>query len=231
MMASMTPIVNPMGDAAAIVSWPADDDDVAAEQVQNLTHVLRLQWHAGYEAIVPAFASVTLHYSPLQVTWDEVKDHIRRALECGRKVTTAESRCVEIPVCYSAELATDLADVAKAHGLTVEQTIALHSEANYIVRMIGFSPGFPYLAGLPVELTTPRRATPRLKVPAGSVAIGGRQTGIYSLETPGGWQIIGRTPMAMFRPDLNPPCLLRAGDHVSFVPISADQFRSWRAES
>lgn len=227
MIARMKALVQPLGDAAAVVHWPNVSDDIAAEQVACLTSDLRNHWHYGYEAIVSAFASMTLHYSPLLLTWDEVDDQIRSALTRGRVEAEAELRRVEIPVCYASEFAPDIDDVATAHRLTVEQVIVLHSEAEYTVRMIGFSPGFPYLAGLPAELATPRRATPRMKVPAGSVAIGGRQTGIYSLETPGGWHIIGRTPVSMFRPDLNPPCLLRAGDRVSFVPISADQFHTW----
>jgi inhibitor of KinA len=220
--------VEPLGDAAAVVHWPEIGEDAAAQNVTRLAAVLRNHWQHGYEAVVPAFASITVHYSPLLLSWGEVDEHIRRALEDGRNAAAAESRQVEIPVCYAAEFALDLPDVAVSHGLTAEQVITCHSNAAYTVRMIGFSPGFPYLAGLPAELTTPRRATPRLKVPAGSVAIGGRQTGIYSLETPGGWSVIGRTPMLMFRPDLNPPCLLRAGDRISFVPISIDQFHSWQ---
>ena len=223
----MIATVQPLGDSAAVIHWPGASDDLAAVHVESLANDLRNHWQQGYEAIVPAFASMTLHYSPLLLTWDEVDDQLRQALQRGQHRSARDVRVVEIPVCYAAEFAADLHDVATAHGLTVEEVAALHSQARYSVRMIGFSPGFPYLAGLPAELTTPRRATPRLKVAPGSVAIGGAQTGIYSLETPGGWNIIGRTPLAMFRPDLNPPSLLRAGDHVTFVPISVDQFRSW----
>ena len=224
----MMAVVQPLGDSAAIVNWPDANDEEAAEQVASLSRELHDHGQGIFEAVVPAFASVTLHYSPLKFSWSQIDEQIRVAMERSRVETPAESRHLEIPVCYASEFAPDLDIVATAHGLTVQQVIALHSEAQYTVRMIGFSPGFPYLSGLPEQLATPRRSTPRLKVPAGAVAIGGRQTGIYSLQTPGGWHIIGRTPVAMFRPDLNPPCLLRAGDRVSFVSMSVHEFYNAR---
>jgi inhibitor of KinA len=165
-----------------------------------------------------------VHYSPLLLTWDEVVSQLQHVLQDSSAKVMNSARVVEIPVCYGAQFANDLAHVAAAHGMTTDDVIRLHSGAEYTVRMIGFSPGFPYLAGLPNELITPRLKTPRLKVPSGSVAIGGRQTGIYSLETPGGWNIIGRTPVEMFRPDQHPPCFLNAGDQVRFVAISAEEF-------
>ena len=108
--------------------------------------------------------------------------------------------------------------------MSTDDVVRIHSNADYVVQMIGFSPGFPYLAGLPPELQTPRRASPRLKVPMGTVAIGGSQTGIYSLETPGGWNIIGRTPVRLFDPQREPSCLLRSGDAIRFVVIGREQF-------
>lgn len=133
-------------------------------------------------------------------------------------------RFVEIPVCYDGEFGPDLADVARHTGLSVEEVIARHSAVEYRVHCLGFAPGFPYLGGLPPELATPRRATPRQGVPAGSVAIGGAQTGIYPQSSPGGWNVIGRTPLRLFDADREPPALLKAGDRVRFRPITRGEF-------
>lgn len=133
-------------------------------------------------------------------------------------------RVVSIPVCYGGEFGPDLEYVAIEHGLTIENLIMIHSSVDYLVHMIGFAPGFPYLGGLPEQIATPRRATPRLQVEAGTVGIGGSQTGIYPITTPGGWQCIGRTPICLFRPEMNPPSLLKAGDFVRFKPITMQEY-------
>ncbi len=225
----MNPLIHPLGDSAVIVAWPNVSDSEAAERMERLCGSLRAQWHRGYESLVPAFASLAIHYSPLILSWEQISMHLEELLAADSPNVPRTSKQVEIPVCYADEFAPDLAELAAGHGLSVDDVIRSHSAANYRVRMIGFSPGFPYLAGLPELLVTSRRSTPRLKVPAGSVAIGGCQTGIYSLETPGGWHIIGRTPLAMFRPDLDPPCLLTAGDEVIIVRVSREQFYDWPA--
>ncbi|MGQ8873774.1 5-oxoprolinase subunit PxpB [Paenibacillus sp. TSA_86.1] len=133
-------------------------------------------------------------------------------------------RVVTIPVCYGGEFGPDLVHVAHEHGLTIEEVIAIHSSVDYLVHMIGFAPGFPYLGGLPEQIATPRRATPRLRVEAGTVGIGGTQTGVYPVSTPGGWQCIGRTPLRLFDPEANPPSLLEAGDIVRFQPIMMQEY-------
>jgi inhibitor of KinA len=219
----MNALIQPLGDSAAIVSWPGATDDQLPDLIRQLTRSLQARSETRFECLVPAFASLTLHYDPTRLLWSEV----RGLIETGALAMTEQPQprpVVEIPVCYEREYAIDLEELAAAHGFTVDEVIRLHSGADYTVRMIGFSPGFPYLAGLPEPLATPRRDTPRLKVPAGSVAIGGRQTGIYSLETPGGWHIIGRTPLRLFQPEHDPPCLLRAGDRVRFVPVQSSVF-------
>lgn len=137
----------------------------------------------------------------------------------------SRSRLVKLPVCYGGEWGPDLEEVSRHCRLAPEEVIALHSGADYTIYMIGFAPGFPYMGGLPERLATPRRETPRVRVAAGSVGIGGGQTGVYPLETPGGWQLIGRTPLSLFRPDREPPVLLAAGDRVRFVPVSEECFR------
>ncbi len=133
-------------------------------------------------------------------------------------------RRVEIPVCYGGELGPDLDDVARTHGLAPEEVIRLHADADYLVYMIGFMPGFAYLGGLPERIATPRRKTPRTAVPAGTVGIGGRQTGVYPLVSPGGWNLIGRTPVKIFDIKRDEPTLLSTGDRVRFRPISRSEF-------
>jgi inhibitor of KinA len=133
---------------------------------------------------------------------------------------------VELPVCYGGEFGPDLEEVAARCGLSAAEVMARHSTAEYRVYMLGFSPGFPYLGGLDPAIAAPRRETPRLRVPAGSVGIAGMQTGIYPQESPGGWQIIGRTPGRLFRPDRAEPCLLGPGDRLRFVPVGPEAFRA-----
>jgi inhibitor of KinA len=136
-------------------------------------------------------------------------------------------RLIEVPVCYDAEFAPDLETVAQHCGLAPNEVVARHAAARYGVRCVGFTPGFPFLGGLPSQLATPRRKSPRTAVPAGSVAIGGPQTGIYPLRSPGGWNIIGRTPLRLFDVTREPAALLRAGDRVRFVSIGREEFEAW----
>jgi len=163
--------------------------------MNNITVVLRNPHSVALDAI-----------ERLQRWWEESE-----ALE-------PESRFIEIPVVYGTAAGPDLGEVARHAGLTEKQVVELHSSIDYVVWFLGFQPGFPYLGGLPEQLATPRRDEPRLQVPAGSVGIGGAQTGIYPLATPGGWQLIGHTPLPLFDPDRNEPVLLRPGDTVRFIP-------------
>ena len=175
----------------------ADVPDVveAIPGMNNITVVLRDPQTLALDAI-----------ERLQRWWEESE-----ALE-------PESRIIDIPVIYGGEAGPDLPDVARHTGLTQKQVVELHSSIDYVVWFLGFQPGFPYLGGLPENLATPRRAEPRVRVPVGSVAIGGAQTGIYPLETPGGWNLIGRTELPLFNPSLSEPVLLRPGDTLRFIP-------------
>lgn len=153
-----------------------------------------------------------------------LRNFLLTSLQGLQSVAPKQTRTVTIPVCYGGEFGSDLEYVASVHALTPDEVIAIHTAGEYLVHMLGFAPGFPYLGGLSARIATPRRATPRLRVEAGTVGIGGEQTGIYPLATPGGWQCIGRTPIALFRPDDNPPSLLTAGDRVRFTPISIQEY-------
>lgn len=180
---------------------------------------------------VPAYASLLLRFDPS--AWQKqgdasphlrVQTAVRMALEAtGLDADT--TRMVEIPVCYGGEFGPDLDTLAAHAGLNAAATIALHAGSDYRVAMLGFAPGFPYLLGLDERLAMPRRADPRQRVPAGSVAVGGSQTGIYPAELPGGWHLIGRTPLRLFDANTESPALLQAGDRVRFRAIDANTFR------
>lgn len=173
----------------------------------------------------PAYASLLIDFDPLACDIAQMQAIVRQLAEQLAPEEQASSRTHEIPVCYDPELAEDLDEVCQITGLSVQQLIEAHTAPEYIVYFLGFSPGFSYLGGLPAKLACPRLATPRRKVPPGSVAIGGEQTGIYPVTSPGGWRLIGRTPVAMFRPDNREhPMLCEPGDTLRFVSIDRARY-------
>ncbi|MCX6145358.1 MAG: 5-oxoprolinase subunit PxpB [Ignavibacteriales bacterium] len=192
--------------------------------VQRLFKLLQSRPPAGLRNIHPAYNSVLVSFDPLVVPPKEFELHVTSLLDLLNSVLLTSPRLVQIPVCYDRSLAPDLEFVASHTGLAVDDVIQLHASVEYLVYFIGFTPGFPYLGELPDRLATPRLAAPRLCVPEGSVAIGGRQTGIYSLPSPGGWRVIGRTPLKLFRPRESFPTLLEIGDQVRFRPVSLQEF-------
>ena len=159
---------------------------------------------------------------------ERIRAVVAAGADRGRRVRTTRSdvRLAEIPVCYDPEFAPDLDEVARHAQISTKEVVDLHSTTEYRVACIGFVPGFPFLAGLPKKLATPRRDVPRKEIPAGSVGVGGAQTGIYPLRSPGGWNLIGRTPLRLFDPTKNPPALLQAGDRVRFRAITRQEFEA-----
>lgn len=178
--------------------------------------------------VVPAYASMAVFFDPHAATAAQVRDWLAGVLRDAQAAGGgAPGRCVEIPVVYGDEYGPDLASAAEELGIAPGELARRHAGGAYTVAMIGFAPGFPYLFGLDPALSLPRLATPRLQVPAGSVAIAGGQAGIYPHEGPGGWRLLGRTPLRLFDPGRTPPGALRPGDRVRFVAIDADAFRAW----
>lgn len=187
-------------------------------RVVKLLRLLESQPVAGIRNLHPAYCSLLIKFDPLLLTHGDVETVLRSCLDRLEEVQLPEPRDVEIPVNYGGEWGPDLNDVAEIHGITPAQVIELHASVSYVAYFLGFVPGFAYLGGLPQELATPRLPTPRRSVPAGSVGIGGNQTGVYPFATPGGWRLIGRTPVAMFRPDRDEMSMLSIGDRVRFTP-------------
>lgn len=219
--------VEPLGDCALQVTLGDAPDEAARLRVAAATRRLESAGLPGVVECVPGFTTVTLHLDPDRVsTWPaDLAERIASLLERIDAADAGVDRLVEIPVCYGGELGPDLDHLAASHGLTADAVVRIHSGAEYRVHLLGFIPGFPYLSGLDPRLHTPRRAVPRTSVPAGSVAIGGGQAGIYPLDSPGGWHLIGRTPLRLFDPRRPDPALLRPGDRIRFVAVDAAEYR------
>jgi inhibitor of KinA len=231
--------ITPLGDNALVLEVGTVIDESTHRKVQSAWRALAAAPLPGVNELVPAYTTVTVFYDPAAVVQagapplaiaDWLGGRLRERLKNPPKMEKAKSRVVEVPVCYGGEFGPDLERVATQAKLSVEEVIKKHTKADYLVHLIGFAPGFPYLGGLPKELRTPRHPKPRMTVPPGSVGIGGEQTGIYPLSTPGGWNLIGRTPLRIFCPEQNPPVLLAAGDRVKFRSITRDEFAQWEAK-
>lgn len=204
-----------LGERAVVLELEPPVSLVSQQRIWGLCQ--RLQQNEQIAEVIPGMNNLTLLLRDPQLKALDAIERLQRWWE-ESEVLLAEPRQVEIPVVYGGAGGPDLAEVARAADLTSQQVVELHSSADYVVYFIGFQPGFPYLGGLDERVHTPRRAEPRLVVPGGSVGIGGSQTGIYPLAAPGGWQLIGHTPLSLFDPQQQPPTLLRPGDSVRFVP-------------
>ena len=230
--------LEPLGDSALLIRLGERIDAATNRSALALAEVLRAAAIPGIRAIAPAYASVCVHYDiaafastavaapPHWLAAERVGEIAAKFLADGdgSRTEAGEGLLLEIPVCYGGEFGPDLGDVAAHAGIDERAVIDAHASGDYRVAMLGFMPGFPYLLGLAESLHTPRRASPRTRVPAGSVAIGGAQTGIYPRELPGGWQLIGRTPLVLFDPARAQPALLQPGQGVRFRAIGAGEF-------
>lgn len=215
--------IKPVGDRAVLTIFGEEICPQANAQIMALAQEIQRQRGEGIIEIVPSFAALLVGYDPLVTTCQKVSELIQRLAASLGKVKCSQGKIVEIPVCYGGSYGEDLPFVAEHAGLTEQEVIDIHSGRTYLIYMLGFLPGFPYLGGLDERLFTPRLATPRTKIPEGAVGIGGEQTGIYPMESPGGWQLIGRTPLKLFDPGME-KSLYQPGDSIRFVPIGPDTF-------
>ena len=209
------------------LNFGAADSEQAHARMRQAVAAVKSARVAGLLDITPAFSTILLEFSLTLPALENAMDAVRHAV-AGAAATPPPSpiKAIEIPVCYDRSSAPDLADVARFHRCEISDVIRLHTQPVYTVQFVGFSPGFGYLSGLPMQLETPRLDTPRVRVPAGSVGIAEKQTGIYPSATPGGWRLIGRTPFIMFDAQRDKPSLLSAGDRIRFVPIDLATFNA-----
>jgi inhibitor of KinA len=221
--------IEPLGDSALLVRVVEDygrEPEKAPDIVLDAFRKLENASLSGVIELAPAYATVGVFFDPAKTGLAILRTEIEQVLQSGEplRLPNRTGSTIEVPVCYEDEFAPDLREVAWHTGLSPQQVIRKHCETVYRVNCVGFTPGFPYLSGLPAELATPRRDTPRKEIPAGAVAIGGAQTGIYPQKSPGGWNIIGRTPLSLFEVERTPPSLFHAGDWVRFRRISREEF-------
>ncbi len=223
----MPPVIRYLGDRGLLVELGSGIDPAVNRRVQQLQQRLAHENIGGVVETVPAYRSLLVVYDPLQAAPEVLKRRIAGLCRFDAAAPPEERDIFEIPVVYGGEEGPDLDAVAAYHGLAREDVIRLHSGRVYRVYMIGFTPGYPYMGELPEALNTPRRDTPRTHIPKGSVAIAQRQTGIYPVVSPGGWQIIGRTKVVLFDARRETPSLLSMGDQVRFIPVSAEEAEAW----
>lgn len=213
----------PCGDQAVTVEWGSTIDEHINRQVHAFARKVEELSHPAIIEVVPTYRSATVHYRPEVLSYEEL-NQLLAPLAQGSAEEGEELPVVEIPVCYGGEYGPDLEEVAQHCSLTPEEVIARHTAPTYRIYMLGFTPGFPYLGGMDPSIAAPRRKEPRIHIPAGSVGIAGEQTGVYPIVSPGGWQLIGRTPLRLFDPQREQPILLSAGAGIRFVPIDEETF-------
>jgi KipI family sensor histidine kinase inhibitor len=219
-----------MGDRGLLLEFGDEISRKINEKVRRMALAIQAEAIEGILETVPTYRSLLIIYNPLLLPIEDLNKRLKRIEEGLQQTPLQEPKLTRIPVVYGSIYGPDLESVAKYLQTSPEEVIRLHCSKPYLIYMVGFMPGYPYMGELPWGLVVPRLKTPRLLVPKGSVAIAQRQTGIYSMESPGGWQILGRTPVELFDPEKDPPALLQMGDFVQFYPISEKEFKSWQTQ-
>ena len=212
------------GDNGLLVDFGEGIDPKVNTKVRAMAKTLEKDRPKGVKEMIPTYRSILFIYDPRRTNPDILCKLIQRVENTLEKIEIEPWKVVEIPVCYGKKFGPDMENVQKIHGLTTQQIILLHSTPEYLIYMVGFTPGFAFLGGLDEKLFTPRLATPRMRVPEGSVGIANNQTGMYPIASPGGWQLIGKTPLKLFAPDRANPFLYKAGDKIKFKPISEKEY-------
>jgi len=213
------------GDRGLVVELGAAIDPEINRKVREISVSLEETPIVGVTEVIPTYRSVLICYDPVRINPERLRKEILDRERSLDKLEIPPPETTEIPVAYGDEFGPDMEFVAQHNRLSPEEVIQIHSSGTYLIYMIGFTPGFPFLGGLSEKLFTPRLENPRQSVPAGSVAIANNQTGIYSLDSPGGWRLIGRTPIKVYDPTRSPPIILKAGNYLRFKRISRDEFQ------
>lgn len=213
------------GDSAITVEFGDIIEEASNRRVRELNYAITASSLDGIVETIPTYRSIMIIYNPMKFGAKELIDSLRKMEEKIDKLSIPETRVIEVPVLYGGEYGPDLNHVAEHNKITTEDVINIHSSGEYLIYMLGFTPGFPYLGGMSDRIATPRLQYPRTRIPAGSVGIAGAQTGVYPIESPGGWRLIGRTPMRLYDPSRENPVLLSAGDYVKFIPIDEEEYK------
>ncbi|ADL12037.1 5-oxoprolinase subunit PxpB [Acetohalobium arabaticum] len=216
----------PAGDKAVVIELENVVSKEINQRIRALMIAIEEKEIDGVLEVVPTYSSLMVHYEVQKISYDQLIKKLKVLEEQLEDLELSEPKTIKIPTVYGGEYGPDIEKVAEYNGLTVDEVVEIHTSKPYLIYMLGFVPGFPYLGGMDEQIATPRLENPRTKIPAGSVGIAGKQTGIYPIDTPGGWQLIGRTHIKLYEPYSDDPFLLKAGNYVKFVQISEEEYKS-----
>lgn len=215
----------PRGDNAVQITFGDEITDEINQEIRKYLFALEKENFPGIIEVIPTYCHLNVIYDGENYYYEEILDQLHKIREEFSEIDIPDARLMKIPVLYGGEYGPDLENVATHNNLTPQEVIDIHSSRQYLVYMLGFTPGFPYLGGMSEKIATPRLKEPREKIWAGSVGVAGNQTGIYPIESPGGWQIIGRTPVKLFDINRTPEIYLQSGDYISFYPVTLEEFK------
>lgn len=214
----------PAGDRSIVMEFGNSISPLINAKIRNMVKSIDETNTKGITEVIPTYRSIQIIYDPLETGFDELVNSLKQLESSMVDGDVGQIRIVEIPTVYGGEYGPDIEFVAEHNNLSVEEVINIHTSSDYLLYMLGFTPGFGYLGGMSEKIATPRLQVPRTKIPAGSTGIAGTQTGIYPIDSPGGWQLIGRTPVKLYDPLGDPPVLLNAGDYIRFVHVSEKEY-------
>lgn len=218
------------GDSAIVMEFGDTIEKEINASIAAVVENLKKEKIDGVLDILPTYRSILINYDPIKISYEEIVENLKKLSNANNIKESNEVRLVEIPTLYGKEYGPDIEFVAENANLSVDEVIKIHSGTDYLVYMMGFMPGFTYLGGLDERIATPRLKSPRLKIEAGSVGIAANQTGMYPLESPGGWQLIGRTPLKLYDDTKEPPVFIQAGDYIRYIPIDEKKYKKIEKE-
>lgn len=218
------------GDRALVMEFGNEIDKEINSKISTVVNYLKNNKFKGIIDILPTYRSILINYDPQIIKYKELVKHLNEIKTDEKEKENTSVRLVEIPTLYGGDYGPDIEFVAKNANLSVDDVIKIHSGTDYLVYMMGFLPGFTYLGGLDKRIATPRLKSPRLKIEAGSVGIASNQTGMYPVESPGGWQLIGRTPLKLYDQSENPPVFIQAGDYIRYIPINEKEYKKIKTQ-